>query len=177
MRSMFSQRINKALRVPRPSSSPPPARWRAFVCRPSGRHCIHEAHFRHRGASVSGFLRPSATVAAWQPGPAARSGGRHRFRQASSPPVQARQSAATFPVSPPPAFIHARSTAPPNCFCPLFGVNRPGCVPRRSGSRLVILNPTKLQQEAATAPDKSVTVATRSASRQFSSNSPPSHQR
>ena len=32
--------------------------------------CIHEAHFRHRGASVSGFLRPSATVAAWHPGPA-----------------------------------------------------------------------------------------------------------
>ena len=33
--------------------------------------CIHEAHFRHRGAPFSGSLRPSATVAAWQPGPAA----------------------------------------------------------------------------------------------------------
>ena len=39
------------------------------MCRSSGRR-IHEAHFRHRGAPVSGFLRPSATVAAWHPGPA-----------------------------------------------------------------------------------------------------------
>ena len=35
-----------------------------------GPPCILEAHFRHRGASVSGSLRPSATVAAWHPGPA-----------------------------------------------------------------------------------------------------------
>ena len=40
-----------------------------------------------------------------------RSGGRHRFRRSSSPPVQARRFAATFSVSPPPAFIHARITA------------------------------------------------------------------
>ena len=39
----------------------------------------HEAHFRHRGAPVSGSLRPSATVAAWQPGPAAPFRGRRRF--------------------------------------------------------------------------------------------------
>ena len=49
-----------------------------------------------------------------------RSAGRHRFRQSSSPPVQARQSAATFPVSPPPAFIHARRTAHPTSFCPIY---------------------------------------------------------
>ena len=36
-----------------------------------GPPCIHEAHFRHRGASVSGALRPSSTVAAWHPGPVA----------------------------------------------------------------------------------------------------------
>ena len=36
-----------------------------------GPPCILEAHFRHRGASVSGSLRPSAMVAAWHPGPAA----------------------------------------------------------------------------------------------------------
>lgn len=35
--------------------------------------------------------------------------------------------AATFPVSPPPAFIHARRTVHPKCFCPFLGVNRPGC--------------------------------------------------
>ena len=57
--------------VPRPASSPPPARWRAFVLPSFRPPCIHETHFRHRGASVSGTLRPSATVAAWQPGPAA----------------------------------------------------------------------------------------------------------
>ena len=57
--------------VPRPASSPPPDGGGLSLCRPSGRPCIHEAHFRHRGASVSGALRPSATVAAWHPGPAA----------------------------------------------------------------------------------------------------------
>ena len=81
--------------------------------------CIHEAHFRHRGAPVSGFLRPSATVAAWQPGPAARSGGRHRFRRALPPPVQARRFAATFPVPPPPTFIHARRTGLVQRFLPI----------------------------------------------------------
>ena len=43
--------------------------------------CIHETHFRHRGAPFSGSLRPSATVAVWQPGPAAPVRGR-----ASIPP-------------------------------------------------------------------------------------------
>ena len=57
--------------VPRPASSPPPARWRAFVLPSFRPPCIHETHCRHRGASVSGTLRPSATVAAWQPVPAA----------------------------------------------------------------------------------------------------------
>ena len=57
----------------RPSSGLQPAtRTVAGFRLPSFRPpCIHEAHFRHRGASVSGSLRPSATVAAWQPGPAA----------------------------------------------------------------------------------------------------------
>ena len=56
----------------RPSSGlQPAARMVAGFRLPSFRpHCIHEAHFRHRGASVSGALRPSATVAAWQPVPA-----------------------------------------------------------------------------------------------------------
>ncbi len=57
-------------RVPRPASSPPPARWRASVCRSSGRLCISTAlpPLRRSGRRCS--PRPSATVAAWHPGPA-----------------------------------------------------------------------------------------------------------
>ena len=78
----------------RPSSGLQPAtRMVAGFRLPSFRPpCIHEAHFRHRGASVSGALLPSATVAAWHPGPAARSGGRRRFALAA------------------PGFTHARGT-------------------------------------------------------------------
>ena len=56
---------------PRPASSPQPARWRAFVLPSFGPPSIHELYFRHRVAPVFVSLRPSATVAAWQPGPAA----------------------------------------------------------------------------------------------------------
>ena len=57
----------------RPSSGLQPATRKVAGFRSSSFRppCIHEAHFRHRGASVSGALRPSATVAAWHPGPAA----------------------------------------------------------------------------------------------------------
>ena len=57
-----------------------PQRWRAFVCRPSGRLCISThpsatAALRSAHSSFTSFgcdlLRPSATVAAWQPGSAA----------------------------------------------------------------------------------------------------------
>ena len=43
---------DRSPRVPRPASSPPPARWRAFVLPSFRPPCIHEAHFRHRAASV-----------------------------------------------------------------------------------------------------------------------------
>ena len=99
-----------------PARHPPVAGFRS----PSfGPPCIHEAYFRHRGAPVSDSLSPSATVAACIPDRLRRSGGRHRFRQASSPPVQARRFAATFPVSFPPAFIHARRTVCSISFCPI----------------------------------------------------------
>ena len=62
-----------------PARHHPVAGFRSPSFRPP---CIHEAHFRHRAASVSGFLRPSATVAAWHPGPAAPVRGK-----ASIPPV------------------------------------------------------------------------------------------
>ena len=65
-----------------------------------------------------------------------RSGGRHRFRQASFHRFRRVGSSRPSRFHLRPAFIHARRTAPPNCFCPLFGVNRIGIVQRRTGSRL-----------------------------------------
>ena len=56
---------------------------------------LHEARFRHRGASVFVSLRPSATVAAWHPGPAA--------------PVRGKASARLGCISLPPACV---ATAP-----------------------------------------------------------------
>ena len=92
--------------------------------------CIHEAHFRHRGAPVSGSLRPSATVAAWHPGPAALVRGK-----ASIPPGV--------------ACVHP---CPENGTSPTFsvrsiGVNRPGFLRRRSGSRLVVFSPPNCSEK------------------------------
>ena len=98
--------------------------------------CIHEAHFRHRGASVSGFLRPSATVAAWHPGPAALVRGK-----ASIPPGVVSTGSGASVRRDLPGFVSASRSSMPGerrktiVFCPLFGVNRPGFIPRRSGSR------------------------------------------
>ena len=129
----------KLQRAPsRPSSGLQPAtrRWRAFVRRSSD-----------RPASTK---QPSATAARRSPVTCARrprsrlgsparlrwSGGRHRFRQASSPPVQVRRFAATFPVSPQPAFIHARRTGLVQRFLhdPAASTG-PASFRRRSGSR------------------------------------------
>ena len=41
---------------------------------------LHEAYFRHRAAPVFVSLRPSATVAAWHPGPAAPFRGKASVR-------------------------------------------------------------------------------------------------
>ena len=54
-----------------------------------------------------------------------RSGGRHRFRRSSSPPVQARRSAATFPVSSAPSVHPCPENGGTKCFYPFTGVNRP----------------------------------------------------
>ena len=106
----------------RPSSGLQPAtrRWRAFVCRPSGRPASSKrtSATAARRSSAPYARRPRSRFGS--PARLRRSGGRHRFRQASSPPVQARQFAATFPVSSPPAFIHARrGTVHPISFCPI----------------------------------------------------------
>ena len=62
-----------------PARHPPVAGFRLPFVRPP----LHQhAAFRHRGAPVSVSLRPSVTVAAWHPGPAAPVRGK-----ASIPPV------------------------------------------------------------------------------------------
>jgi hypothetical protein len=110
-------------RVPRPASSPPPIG--------GGLSCVVRRAALHPRSTLppprrSGlrFSSPLGHGRGLASRPAAPVRRRHRFRQASSPPVQARRLAATFPVSPPPAFIHARRTVPPKCFCPFPGVNR-----------------------------------------------------
>ena len=77
-----------------------------------GPPCIHEAHFRHRGASVSGLLRPSATVAAWHPGPAAPFRGKasippgfHPCPENAPPPLFAYSPASTARLRPAPIRI------------------------------------------------------------------------
>ena len=107
-------------RVPRPASSPPPAWWRAFVCRSSGRPASPK-HSSATAAIRSPFpfaRRPRSRLGnpAWM----CQSGGRHRFRQASSPPVQARCSAATFTVSSRPGVHPCPENAPIQMFLPIF---------------------------------------------------------
>ena len=146
----------------RPSSGLQPAtiRWRAFVRRPSG-----------RPASTK---RISATAPRRSPVSYARRPRSRLGIPARLEPVRGKAS-----IPPGVACVHPcpENGASQNFSVRSIGVNRPGFVPRRSGSRLVVLITPKLQQEAATATEKSVTVAARSAPRQFSSNSSPSHQR
>ena len=127
----------------------PPARHSpvAGLRMPSfGPPCIHVVIFRHRGASVSVSLRPSATVAAWQPGPAAPVG-----EKASIPPgvVSTGSGAAVRRDLPGFAFacVHPcpENGASPKVFARSIGVNRPGFIPRRTGSRLCC---SQLQQTA-----------------------------
>ena len=97
----------------RPSASPParhPHGGGLSFCRPSGRPAStkHTSATAARRSPVTCARRPRSRLGS--PARLRWSGGRHRFRQASSPPVQVRRFAATFPVSPPPAFIHARRT-------------------------------------------------------------------
>ena len=93
----------------------PPAhhrRWRAFVCRPSGR------------PASWGTLPPPQRNAPRSrlsnPGRLSRPGGRHRFRQSSSPPVQARRFVATFPVSSPPSVHPCPENGSSQLFLPII---------------------------------------------------------
>ena len=102
----------------------------ATVCQ---RPCIHH-------------LRPSATVAAWQPGPAAPVRGK-----ASIPPgVVSTVSGASVRRDLPgfaSACVHPcpENGASPTVFARSIGVTRPGFVPRRTGSRLCC---SQIQQTA-----------------------------
>ena len=143
-----------------------------------GPPCIHVVIFRHRGASVSVSLRPSATVAAWHPGPATPFRGK-----ASIPPVFVSTGSGASVRRDLPGFISAqRSSMPGERLLPIVSAHYSASTGSASSSAepdhaSVSRNSNKLQQEAATAPEISVTVAARSAPRQFSSDSPPSHQR
>ena len=125
--------------VPCPASSPPPAWWRAFVCRPSGRPASTKctsatAALRSLPASFTSFgcgsamsvvcafachrpsihhLRPSATVAAWHPGPAApfrgKASSRRRFARLHPRPENRGDAAAFLPPHRQPAATRLRS--------------------------------------------------------------------
>ena len=120
----------------------------------------HEAHFRHRGAPVSGSLRPSATVAAWHPALAVPVRGK-----ASIPPgvVSTGSGAAVRRDLPGFAFacVHPcpENGASPKVFARSIGVNRPGFIPRRTGSRLCC---SQLQQSAKRSSHRSRSVGQRS---------------
>ena len=148
------------MNFPLASLARPPARHPLggglSLCRSSGRLCIstHPSATASLRSPFPSARRPRSRLG--NPARLRRSGGRHRVRQSSSPPVQARCSAATFPVSSPPR-VHP---CPANGGNPMFpvssiGVNRPGFVPRRAGSRLVVLISHKVQKEAATVPEAS----------------------
>ena len=145
-----------------PARHHPVAGFRSPSFRPP---CIHEAHFRHRAASVSGFLRPSATVAAWHPGPAApvrrKASVRLAFARLHPRPGNGGDAAEHLPLPRQPAAARHRSrlslsasdTALPNqaglvltnIFAMSIGVNRPSL--RHAGSRLFFYLPRLLPVE------------------------------
>ena len=168
--------------VPRPASSPPPDGGGLSLCRPSGRPASTKrtsatAPRRSLPASFTSFgcgsamsavcafachrpsihhLRPSATVAAWHPGPAApfrgKASSRRRFARLHPRPGNGGTAAAFQPAhgSQPLLAIARDSLCLPlvvpyrirqgllqtNIAAISLGVNRPGCVPCQTGSRL-----------------------------------------
>ena len=145
---------------PSPGLQPATIRWRAFVRRSSGRSAFTKRTSATAAlrSPVSFARRPQSRLGI--PARLRRTGGKHRFRQASSPPVQARRFAATFPVSPQPAFIHARSTALPNCFCPFL--RRQPARLRSSPIRITLLlfiNPTNCKNQQPPHPKRRAAVA------------------
>ena len=158
---------------PSPGLQPATRRWRAFVMPFFGPPCIHEATFRHRGASVlrASVLRPSATVAAWHSGPAAPFRGKASvclgFARRHPRPGSGVNAAGFLPPPRQPAAARHRSRLSlsasgssvsnqagllqNNIAAISIGVNRPGYVPCRAGSRLVFCRQSKLPSAAATA--------------------------
>ena len=116
----------------RPSSGLQPAtRTVAGFRSPSFGPPLHQhAPFRHRAAPVSGFLRPSATVAAWQLGPATPFQGR-----ASIPPGVVSTGSGAAVRRDLPGFVSTcvhpcpKNGAGPTVSARSIGVNRSGFVP------------------------------------------------
>jgi len=126
-----------------PVRHPPVADFRL----PSFGPPLHQhAHFRHRSAPVFATLRPSATVAAWHPGPTAPVRGK-----ASIPPgvVSTGSGAAVrrdLPGFASACFHPCPENGPSQKVSAIFtGVNRPGFLRSRVGSRLCY---SQLQQTA-----------------------------
>ena len=147
--------------------------------------CIHETHFRHRGAPFSGSLRPSATVAVWQPGPAAPVRGRASIppgvvstgsgaavrrdlpgsasayvhpcpENRASPKVSARSRGVNRPLHP--SFTSfGRGSAMSAVYA--FACHRPSIHHRRSGSRLCC---SQIQQTAKRSSHRTRSVGQRS---------------
>ena len=104
-----------------------------------GPPCIHEAHFRHRGAPVSGSQRPSATVAAWHPGPAAPLRGKASVRLLACVRLHPR---------PRNGLSHK--------FLPIFPASTgPASFLADPDHASVVRNSNKVRKEAATAPEAS----------------------
>ena len=113
----------------RPSARPParPRTVAGFRLPFFGLPCIHETPSRHRSSPVSGFLRPSATVAAWHPGPAGPVRGK-----ASIPPIFVFTGSGAAICRAPPGFASVRvhpcpGNGPARMFLP---------IPRRQPARL-----------------------------------------
>ena len=162
---------------PSPGLQPATRRWRAFVMPSFGPPCIHEAHFRHRGASVSGFLRPSATVAAWRPGPAAPVLGK-----ASIPPGVVSTGSGAAVCLDLSGFVSACvHPCPENGTSPNFSARSsastgPASFLADPDHTSVSRKSNKMQKEAATASLR-LAVAAVAAPPTVSPNSPPTHQR
>ena len=119
--------------------------------------------FRHRAAPVSVSLRPSTTVAAWQPGPATPFRGKASVRLVCARlhprPGNARRCSCRLPGSQPllaiardslclplvVPFRLRRERHAPNILAISFGVNRPGL--RHAGSHLAIFRHFLLTEE------------------------------
>ncbi len=143
--------------VPRPAPSPPPARWRAFVCRSSGR----PASARYFSATA-----PLRSPLLFARRPWSRLGNPARLE-----PLRGKASI-------PPGVVHARRTSVTRSFQPIF--RRQPARQRSAPIRitpLLFANQTKCKKKQPPHPKRRAAVAAVVAPPTITPNSPPSHQR